>query len=147
MDQLLHLPLAQMGLMFQLALHLILLVAVVEQQVLQHPQWQGATEDSMVLAVVAVVVVVGLHQAKAATDRKVLLLSQLIFNMTEKYAIINTEGGWLEFITDWDKDLYPLWEPLPGRYAVLASEINLSELPNIFDPVEIFVDIEVAGSY
>jgi hypothetical protein len=67
--------------------------------------------------------------------------------MTEKYAIINTEGGWLEFLTDWDKDLYPLWEPLPHCYAVLASEINLSALPTIFDPVEIIVDIEEAGSY
>jgi|LakMenEpi03Aug12_release.lakeMendotaPanAssembly.Ray.scaffolds.fasta_scaffold3986433_1 hypothetical protein len=101
----------------------------------------------MVLVAVEVEVAVDLHLARAATDRKVLLLSQLIFNMTEKYAVINTEGGWLEFLTDWDKDLYPLWQPLPGRYAVLASEINLSELPTIFDPVEIFVDIEEAGSY
>jgi hypothetical protein len=49
--------------------------------------------------------------------------------MTEKYAIINKEGGWLDFITDWDKDLYPLWEPLPHFYAALASKIDLSELP------------------
>jgi hypothetical protein len=50
--------------------------------------------------------------------------------MDEKYAIINKEGGWLEFITDWDKELYPLWDPLPESYAVLASEIDLSTLPN-----------------
>ena len=49
--------------------------------------------------------------------------------MAEQYAIINKEGGWLEFITDWDKDLYQLWEPLPHCYAVLASEIDLSTLP------------------
>jgi hypothetical protein len=50
--------------------------------------------------------------------------------MDEKYAIINKEGGWLEFITDWDKELYPSWKPLPESYAVLASEIDLSTLPN-----------------
>jgi hypothetical protein len=101
----------------------------------------------MVLVAVVVVAVADLHLAKAGMVRMGLLLSQLIFNMTEKYAIINSDGGWLESLTDWDKDLYPLWQPLPGRYAVLASEINLSELPTIFDPVEIFVDIEAAGSY
>jgi hypothetical protein len=67
--------------------------------------------------------------------------------MSEQYAIINTEGGWLEFITDWNKELYPLWEPLPHCYAVLASEVDLSELPTIFDPVEVFIDIEEAGTY
>jgi hypothetical protein len=49
--------------------------------------------------------------------------------MSEQYAIINTEGGWLEFITDWNKELYPLWEPLPHCYAVLASEVDFSALP------------------
>jgi hypothetical protein len=49
--------------------------------------------------------------------------------MSEQYAIINKEGGWLDFLTDWDKDLYSLWQPLPNTYAVLASEIDLSELP------------------
>jgi hypothetical protein len=49
--------------------------------------------------------------------------------MSEQYAIINTEGGWLEFITDWNKELYPLWEPLPHYYAVLASEVDFSALP------------------
>jgi hypothetical protein len=48
--------------------------------------------------------------------------------MSEEYAVINTEGGWLEFITDWDKDLYPLWEPLPHCYAVLASEVDFSKI-------------------
>ena len=67
--------------------------------------------------------------------------------MTEKYAVINTEGGWLEFLVDWNKDLYPLWQPPTGTYAVLASEIDLSTLPDIFDPVEIILEIEEAGSY
>jgi hypothetical protein len=49
--------------------------------------------------------------------------------MSEQYAIINKEGGWLEFLTDWDKDLYPLWEPLPNCYAVLASSIDINNLP------------------
>jgi hypothetical protein len=107
----------------------MLLVAVEAQQVLQHQQWRGAMEDFMVLLVVVVVVVVGSHLAKAATDRKVLLLSQLIFNMTEQYAIINSDGGWLDFLTNWDKNLYPSWQPLPNTYAILASEIDLSALP------------------
>ncbi len=42
--------------------------------------------------------------------------------------------------------------PLPeGTYAVRRSEINLNSLPLspeiLNDPVEIFVDIEEAGSY
>jgi hypothetical protein len=49
--------------------------------------------------------------------------------MSEQYAIINTDGGWLEFLTDWDKDLYPLWEPITGFYAVLASSIDINNLP------------------
>jgi hypothetical protein len=67
--------------------------------------------------------------------------------MTEKYAVINTEGGWLEFLVDWNRELYPLWQSPTGTYAVLASEIDLSTLPTIFDPVEIFIDIEEAGTY
>jgi hypothetical protein len=63
-----------MGQMCQPILRSTLLVAVEEQQVLQHPQWQEATEDFMVLAAVVVVVAVDLHQAKAAMVRKVLLL-------------------------------------------------------------------------
>jgi hypothetical protein len=82
-----------------------------------------------VLVEVEVEVAVDLHLARAATDRKVLLLSQLIFNMTEQYAIINSDGGWLDFLTNWDKNLYPSWQPLPNTYAVLASEIDLSTLP------------------
>jgi len=49
--------------------------------------------------------------------------------MTEQYAIINSDGGWLDFLTNWDKNLYPSWQPLPNTYAVLASEIDLSALP------------------
>jgi hypothetical protein len=101
----------------------------VDHQVLLHLQWQEATEVFMVLVAAVAVAVADLHLAKVGMVRMGLLLSQLIFNMSEQYAIINTEGGWLEFLTDWDKDLYPLWEPLPHCYAVLASEIDLSTLP------------------
>jgi hypothetical protein len=67
--------------------------------------------------------------------------------MIEQYAIINSECGWLESLIDWDKDLYPFWEPLPGRYAVLAREINLSELPTIIDTVdEEMIRVELNGS-
>jgi hypothetical protein len=72
--QQLRLPLAQMGLMFQLALHLTLLVAVVAQQVFQHLQWQEATEDSMARVVVEAVAVAVLRLAKAAMVRKELWL-------------------------------------------------------------------------
>jgi hypothetical protein len=63
-----------MGLMFQLALHSTHLVVVEEQQVLQHPLWQEAMEDFMVLVVVEAVEVAGSHLAKAAMVRKALLL-------------------------------------------------------------------------
>jgi hypothetical protein len=49
--------------------------------------------------------------------------------MTEQYAVINSEGGWLDFLTDWDKNLYPLWQSPTGTYAVLASSIDINNLP------------------
>jgi hypothetical protein len=76
-------------------------------------------------------------------------LLQLIFNM-EKYVIIDNAGGWLVNLVVWDGDTNK-WQPPQGTNAVLASEIDFSTLPlhpNILnDPVEIFVDIEEAGSY
>jgi hypothetical protein len=62
-----------MGQMFQPILRLTLLVVVEAQQVLLPLQWQEATEDSMVLVVVAAVAAADLHLAKAAMDRKALL--------------------------------------------------------------------------
>ena len=59
--------------------------------------------------------------------------------MIEKHAIINKEGGWLEFMADWNKSLYPSWKPLPYCYAVLASEIDLSTLPEKPDFSTFFV--------
>jgi hypothetical protein len=68
----------------------------------------------------------------------------------DDWAIINTAGGWLEMVVRWDGNT-ETW-PLPeGTYAVRRSEINLDSLPLspeiLNDPVEIFVDIEEAGSY
>jgi hypothetical protein len=68
----------------------------------------------------------------------------------DDWAIINTAGGWLEMVVRWDGNT-ETW-PLPeGTYAVRRSEINLNSLPLspeiLNDPVEIFVDIEEAGSY
>jgi hypothetical protein len=68
----------------------------------------------------------------------------------DDWAIINTAGGWLEMVVRWDGNT-ETW-PIPeGTYAVRRSEINLDSLPLspeiLNDPVEIFVDIEEAGSY
>jgi hypothetical protein len=68
----------------------------------------------------------------------------------DDWAIINTAGGWIEMVIRWDGNT-ETW-PLPeGTYAVRRSEINLDVLPLhpdiLNDPVEIFVDIEEAGSY
>ena len=68
----------------------------------------------------------------------------------DDWAIINSTGGWLEMVIRWDGNT-ETW-PLPeGTYAVRRSEINLDSLPLspdiLNDPVEIFVDIEEAGSY
>jgi hypothetical protein len=68
----------------------------------------------------------------------------------DDWAIINTAGGWLEMVVRWDGNT-ETW-PLPeGTYAVRRSEINLDSLPLspeiLNDPVEIFIDIEEAGSY
>jgi hypothetical protein len=68
----------------------------------------------------------------------------------DDWAIINTAGGWIEMVIRWDGNT-ETW-PLPeGTYAVRRSEINLDSLPLnpeiLNDPVEIFVDIEEAGSY
>lgn len=68
----------------------------------------------------------------------------------DDWAIINTAGGWLEMVVRWDGNT-SAWQPPEGTYAVLRSEMDLSTLPLhpdiINDPVEIFVDIEEAGSY
>jgi hypothetical protein len=68
----------------------------------------------------------------------------------DDWAIINTAGGWIEMVIRWDGNT-ETW-PLPeGTYAVRRSEINLDVLPLhpdiLNDPVEIFIDIEEAGSY
>ena len=68
----------------------------------------------------------------------------------DDWAIINTEGGWLEMVVRWDGN-YQTWQPPEGTYAIRRSEANLNFLPLhpdiLNDPVEIFVDIEEAGSY
>ena len=54
--------------------------------------------------------------------------SQPISNMSQKYAIINEQGGWLENLVVWNGDT-STWQPPAGTYAVLVSEIDLSALP------------------
>ena len=54
--------------------------------------------------------------------------SQHFFNMSQKYAIINEQGGWLENLVVWNGDT-STWQPPAGTYAVLVSEIDLSALP------------------
>lgn len=46
----------------------------------------------------------------------------------QTYAIIVNDGGWLYSIVDWDGNTQT-WEPPVGTYAVLASEIDINNLP------------------
>jgi hypothetical protein len=66
------------------------------------------------------------------------------------WAIINSDGGWLEMVVRWDGNTKK-WNPKNGTYAVLKEQINLSTLPpnpqEINDAVEIILDIENAGTY
>jgi hypothetical protein len=75
---------------------------------------------------------------------------QPIFNMIERYVILNEDGGWLENTILWDGNA-ETWQPPQGTIVKLESEVNFSTLPLhpdiLNDPVEIIVDIEVAGSY
>ena len=68
----------------------------------------------------------------------------------DDWAIINSTGGWLDGVVRWDGNT-STWQPPEGTYAVRRSEINLSVLPLhpdiLNDPVEIFIDIEEAGTY
>jgi len=70
--------------------------------------------------------------------------------MIQRYAVLNSEGGWLENTILWDGNINT-WQPPSGNFVKLEREVNLSllpEHPNILnDPVENFLDIEVAGSY
>jgi hypothetical protein len=46
----------------------------------------------------------------------------------DTYAILNIEGGWLENIVVWDGNA-ETWQPPDGTKAVLASEVDFSNLP------------------
>jgi hypothetical protein len=77
-------------------------------------------------------------------------LLQPIFNMIERYVILNADGGWLENTILWDGNT-ETWQPPQGTIVKLESEVDFSTLPLhpdiLNDPVEIIIDIEEAGSY
>ena len=70
--------------------------------------------------------------------------------MIETYAIIDDVGGWCVNVVLWDGNL-ETWQPPTRTHTILASEVDFSTLPLhpdiLNDPVEIFIDIEAAGSY
>ena len=53
---------------------------------------------------------------------------QLIFNMVERYVILNKDGGWLENIVMWNGNL-ETWQPPEGTIVKLESEIDYATLP------------------
>jgi len=57
-----------------------------------------------------------------------LQLLQLIFNMIERYVILNKEGGWLENTVLWDGNT-ETWQPAQGTIVKLESEIDYQTLP------------------
>jgi hypothetical protein len=44
------------------------------------------------------------------------------------YAILDKDGGWLVNVVVWDGDTSK-WNPPDGTIAILANEVNFSELP------------------
>lgn len=67
-----------------------------------------------------------------------------------KYAILDSNGGWLVNLVVWSGNTKD-WKPPVGTTAVLLKNIDLWSLPLspeiLNDPVEIIVDIEEAGQY
>jgi hypothetical protein len=55
-------------------------------------------------------------------------LLQLIFNMIERYVILNAEGGWLENVILWNGNT-ETWRPPEGTIVKLESEIDYATLP------------------
>ena len=53
---------------------------------------------------------------------------QPIFNMIERYVILNAEGGWLENTILWDGNT-ETWQPPEGTIVKLESEIDYATLP------------------
>ena len=49
--------------------------------------------------------------------------------MIERYVILNADGGWLENTILWDGDT-ETWQPPEGTIAVLASSIDINNLPS-----------------
>jgi hypothetical protein len=84
--------------------------------------------DSLHL-VLAVVVRLNLAMAGMAeqVEREWQLL-QLIFNMIERYVILNAEGGWLENVILWNGNT-ETWRPPEGTIVKLESEIDYATLP------------------
>jgi hypothetical protein len=110
-----------------------------------------AMEDSPLQAVVAVGQLIWEHhQEEAEMVAREWQLLQPIFNMIERYVILNADGGWLENTILWDGNT-ETWQPPQGTIVKLESEVNFSTLPLhpdiLNDPVEIIIDIEEAGSY
>ncbi len=70
---------------------------------------------------------------QAATAQTESLLSQPISNMTEKYAILDEQGGWLVNTVLWDGDTAK-WQPPTGTSAVRLADIDLSTLPPAPEP-------------
>ena len=48
--------------------------------------------------------------------------------MSQKWAILNKENGWLEMVVIWDGNL-STWQPPEGTIAELESEIDYDSLP------------------
>jgi len=53
--------------------------------------------------------------------------------MTEKYALLDTQGGWLVNTVLWDGDLSN-WQPPTGTTAVKLADIDLATLPTAPQP-------------
>ena len=53
--------------------------------------------------------------------------------MTEKYALLDAQGGWLINVVLWDGDLSK-WQPPAGTTAVRLADIDLATLPPAPEP-------------
>jgi hypothetical protein len=107
-------------------------------------------QRAVFMAVVVVVAVVAqtakrLQPPLVAQEAQASPSLQPISNMTEQYAILDAQGGWLVNTVLWDGDAAK-WQPPAGTNAVRLADIDLATLPLAPAPEAELVTAEEAVS-
>jgi hypothetical protein len=87
----------------------------------------GMVDSLHLVAVVVVRLNLAMVEMAEQVEREWQLL-QPIFNMIERYVVLNADGGWLENTILWDGNT-ETWRPPEGTIVKLESEIDYQALP------------------